>query len=216
MVKWLVYFRPKEKKPGWSLCDAINMWQSGPLACFGLKVQMLSPCPSVNHRLQQYLQLLPVFYIFRKIPEALQQAWCGWKRIRMQGSWFPTQISLNTSLCLCDEMLCTRCLKAKYNGLLRRAGEMYLVLYSAWKFCYSVCTCIHSLSHVWLFVMPRTVALWASLSIEFSREEYWSGQPIPSPGDLPGPDIKLEFPSLAGGFFTTEPPSRPSATLHVC
>ena len=45
--------------------------------------------------------------------------------------------------------------------------------------------------------------------MEFPRQEYWSGLPFPSPGDLPNPGIELESlfsPALAGGFFTTEPP----------
>ena len=48
-----------------------------------------------------------------------------------------------------------------------------------------------------------------SLSIGFSRQEYWSGLPFPPPGDLPDPGIEsppLACPSLAGGFFTTAPP----------
>ena len=43
----------------------------------------------------------------------------------------------------------------------------------------------------------------------FSRQEYWSGLPFPSPGDLPDPGIELESPALAGRFFTTEPPGSP-------
>ena len=42
--------------------------------------------------------------------------------------------------------------------------------------------------------------------MEFSRQEYWSGLPFPTPGNLPDPGMKPEFPvtpSLAGGFFTT-------------
>ena len=42
-----------------------------------------------------------------------------------------------------------------------------------------------SLSHVWLFVTPYTVTCQAPLCMEFSRQEYWSGLPFPSPGDLP-------------------------------
>ena len=45
----------------------------------------------------------------------------------------------------------------------------------------------------------------------FSRQEYWSGLPFPSPGDLPHPGIKPASPAslaLAGGFFTTEPPGK--------
>ena len=43
----------------------------------------------------------------------------------------------------------------------------------------------------------------------FSRQEYWSGFPFPSPGDLLYPGIEPESPALAGGFFTTEPPGKP-------
>ena len=44
----------------------------------------------------------------------------------------------------------------------------------------------------------------------FSRQEYWSGLPFPSPGDLPDLGIKPESPVLAGRFFTTEPPGKPN------
>ena len=40
----------------------------------------------------------------------------------------------------------------------------------------------------------------------FSRQQYWSGLPFPSPGDLPTQGIKLASPALAGEFFTAEPP----------
>ena len=46
----------------------------------------------------------------------------------------------------------------------------------------------------------------------FSRQDYWSGLPFPSPGDLPDPGIKpasLVSPALAGGFFTPAPLGRP-------
>ena len=54
-------------------------------------------------------------------------------------------------------------------------------------------------------MVPWTVAHQASLPLEFSRQEYWSGLPFPTPGDLPNPGIKtviLASPALAGGFFT--------------
>ena len=60
-----------------------------------------------------------------------------------------------------------------------------------------------------LFVTPRTAARQAPLSIGFSRQEYWSGLPFPSLGDLPGPGIKPVSPALAGGFLTNEPPGKP-------
>ena len=62
------------------------------------------------------------------------------------------------------------------------------------------------LSHVWLFVTSWTVACQASLSMEFSRQEYWSGLSFPSLGVLSNPGIKpvsLVSPDLSGGFFTT-------------
>ena len=61
-----------------------------------------------------------------------------------------------------------------------------------------------SLSHVQLFVTPWTVAHQAPPSMGFSRQEYWSGLPFPSPGDLPDPGIEPGFPALAGGFFTVK------------
>ena len=49
----------------------------------------------------------------------------------------------------------------------------------------------------------------------FPRQEYWTGLPFPSPGDLPDPGIKLTSPALAGGFFTTDPPGKPSYKLGI-
>ena len=54
-----------------------------------------------------------------------------------------------------------------------------------------------------------TVACQASLSMGFSRQEYWSGMPCPSPGDLPHPGIEPLSPALTGGFFTIAPPGNP-------
>ena len=51
---------------------------------------------------------------------------------------------------------------------------------------------------------------WAPLSTGFPRQEYWSGLPFPSLGDLPEPGIELVSPALAGGFFITEPPGKPN------
>ena len=51
------------------------------------------------------------------------------------------------------------------------------------------------LSHVQLFVTPRTVTHQAPLFMRFSRQEYWSGLPDPPPGDLPDPGIEPESPA---------------------
>ena len=62
------------------------------------------------------------------------------------------------------------------------------------------------LSCIQLFVTSWTIARQAPLSMGFPRQEYWSGLPVPAPGDLPNPGIQpasLESPALAEGLFTT-------------
>ena len=54
-----------------------------------------------------------------------------------------------------------------------------------------------------------TEACQVSLSMGFSRQEYWSGLSVPSPGDLPDPGVEPMSPALADRFFTTEPPGKP-------
>ena len=64
--------------------------------------------------------------------------------------------------------------------------------------------CAQSLSRVQLFVTPWTVAPQAPLSMQFSRQEYWGGLPLPPPGDLPDSGIEPSSPTspaLAGEFF---------------
>ena len=72
-----------------------------------------------------------------------------------------------------------------------------------------VCVCILSHSLVSDSETPWTVACQAPLSMGFSRQEYWSGLPFPSPRDHPNPGYEPMSPALAGGFFTTEPPGKP-------
>ena len=68
---------------------------------------------------------------------------------------------------------------------------------------------VKSLSHVRLFAIPWTVVYQASLSMGFSRQEYWSGLPFPSPGDLSDPGIKLRSPALQADALPCEPPGKP-------
>ena len=68
-----------------------------------------------------------------------------------------------------------------------------------------------SLSRVRLFVTPWTVAYQASPSTGFSRQEYWSGLPFPSPGDLPNPGIEPRSPTLEADALTSEPPGKPQS-----
>ena len=65
-------------------------------------------------------------------------------------------------------------------------------------------------SCVQLFATPWMVAHQAPLSMGLFRQEYWSGLPFPSPGDLPDPRIEPESPALAGGFFTNVPLGKPT------
>ena len=59
------------------------------------------------------------------------------------------------------------------------------------------------------FATPWSVGLQTPLSMEFSRQEYWSGLLFLSPEDLPNPGIKPTSPALAGTFFTTKPHGKP-------
>ena len=69
---------------------------------------------------------------------------------------------------------------------------------------------VKSPSCVWLFVTPWNVAYQAPQSMEFSRQEYWSGLPFPSPGPLPDPGIKSGSPALQAGALPSEPPGKPN------
>ena len=68
---------------------------------------------------------------------------------------------------------------------------------------------VKSLSRVRLFATPWTVAYQAPLSMEFSRQEYWSGLPFPSSGDLPDPGIEPRSPVLQADVLPSEPPGKP-------
>ena len=75
-----------------------------------------------------------------------------------------------------------------------------------------MCVCVRSIisfmswPSLGLFV---TVACQAPLSIEFSRQEYWSGLPLPSRGDLPDPGIEPQSPALQADSLLSEPPGKP-------
>ena len=70
----------------------------------------------------------------------------------------------------------------------------------------SMCVC--NSKCVQAYSTPWPAARQAPLSVEFSRQEYWSGLSFPPPGDLPHPGIKPASPALAVGFFTPEPPQK--------
>ena len=75
-----------------------------------------------------------------------------------------------------------------------------------WSACFCWWMGAQSFSHVQLFATLWSVALQVPLFMEFSRQEYWSGLPFPTPGGLPNPGMEpgsLASPASAGGFFTT-------------
>ena len=80
----------------------------------------------------------------------------------------------------------------------------------SWLSCFplspTTCCVLSRFSRVWLFATPWTVALPVLLSMGFPRQEYWSGLPFPTSGDLPDPGIELASflsPASASRFFTT-------------
>ena len=73
---------------------------------------------------------------------------------------------------------------------------------------------VKSLSHVRLFATQWTVALQTPLPMGFSRQEYWSGLPFPSSGDLPDPGIEPWYPALQADALTSEPPGK-ACLIHL-
>ena len=74
---------------------------------------------------------------------------------------------------------------------------------------------VKPLSRVQLLVIPWTVAYQAPQSMEFSRQEYWSGLPCPPPGDLPDPGIEPESPALQADALPSEPPGKVYVYIHT-
>ena len=78
-----------------------------------------------------------------------------------------------------------------------------------------VCVCVKSLSRVRLFVTTWTVAHQAPLSMGFSRQEYWSGLPFPSPGDLPNSGIEPRSRALQADVLSSEPLGKQENMLFI-
>ena len=73
---------------------------------------------------------------------------------------------------------------------------------------------VKSLSRVRLFATPFMVAYQAPPCMGFSRQEYWSGLPFPSPGDLPNPGIEPGSPALQTDALPSEPPGKPLGMMR--
>ena len=74
---------------------------------------------------------------------------------------------------------------------------------------------VKSLSRVRLFATLWTIAYQAPLSVGFSKQEYCSGLPFPSPGDLPNPGIEPGSPTLEADALTSEPPGKPKVKIKT-
>ena len=70
-------------------------------------------------------------------------------------------------------------------------------------------------NRVQLFAAPWTVAHQAPLSMGFSRQEYWSGLPFPSPEDLPDPGIKPGSSTSQADALPSEPPGKPKGNIKM-
>ena len=74
---------------------------------------------------------------------------------------------------------------------------------------------VKSLSRVQLFSTPWAIAYQAPPSVGFSRQEYWSVLPFPSPGDLPNTGIEPGSPAFQADALTSEPPGKPISKYSI-
>ena len=91
----------------------------------------------------------------------------------------------------------------------------FLTTSTTWEAQIGIQSEVKSLSRVRFFATPWTVAYQAPPSMGFSRQEYWSGLPFPSPEDLPSPGIEPVSPALqTNGTLPSEPPGKPRYTNY--
>ena len=109
------------------------------------------------------------------------------------GYWVKVE-KLNTLDGLLVEIRVLNILQMKFHKEVRNIAEKFYIVLE-----------VKSLSHVQLFATPWTVAYQAPWSMGFSRQEYWSGLPFPSPGDLPNPGIKPGSSALQTDALLSEP-----------
>ena len=115
--------------------------------------------------------------------------------------------SLQSCLTLCDPIDLSPPGSPVPGILQARTLEWVAISFTnAWKWKVKV----KSLSCVRPSPTPWTAAYQAPLSMDFSRQEYQSGLPFPSPGDLPNPGIKTVYPAFEGNFLTAKPPGKPA------
>ena len=126
----------------------------------------------------------------------------GWFSFRID--WLDLQLG---SLSFLQGIFQTQGLNLVFAGIFFTVWATREALWSIMK--------VKSLSHVQLFAIPWTVVYQASLSMGFSRQEYWSGLPFPSPGDLPDPGIEPRSPALQADTLPSKPPGKHSDSIFI-
>ena len=94
-------------------------------------------------------------------------------------------------------------------------SQLYAVYYTL-NCCSVIRKKVKSLSRVQLFAAPWTVARQAPLSLEFSRQVYWSGLPFPSPQNLSDRAVAVRSPALQAESLPSDPPGKPSIVIKLC
>ena len=99
--------------------------------------------------------------------------------------------------------------KSLWNTFNQEGEKSVVVASTEGGFFHHWATKVKLLSHVRLFATPQTVAYQAAWSTGFSRQDYWSRLPFPSPGDLPNPGIEPRFPALQTDALLSQPLGKP-------
>ena len=136
------------------------------------------------------------------VKEARERTWIGF--------------IVTSVLSICCASIASTQMKTPRPSLSPGTGPMVMILTSRDVVSAVLSVYLQSLSRVRLFATSWTEAYQALVSMEFSMEEYWSGLPFPTPGDLPNSAIEpasRASPAFSGRYFTTEPPGASTTNL---
>ena len=139
------------------------------------------------------------YYQYRKCWSCWKRSWRGQEWLLVDLQTGPRQLEAPPILPILEMYFCP----------LFPQWELWDHLNSMWLNSAKVKVKVKSLSRVWLFAIPWTVAYQAPPSMGFSRQECWSGLLFPSPGDLPNSGIEPGSPALQANTLLSEPPGKP-------